>query len=245
MKSPVSVVSALLGLALLVGSCVSSDSPTGVPEGHALVGLALQPSLIPSAADGSAAPINRIRAVTTRRSDNVELDVTEVDVSPTDASWELVLTIPTSGATTVVVVTLYLIHVADDGTETVEFSGRLEVTLTTGVAVSPDIPLVRGPIASMFATAVTITSAPEIMAEGTTRALTAVATTSESVQPTIFWTSLNPGVITMAGSTATAVTAGTARIVASAGAFADTVSITVTPSTVDAAQSSVAVSVSL
>ena len=84
MKSPVRVVSALLSLALSVGSCVGGDSATDVYEGDGLVGLAIQPDLIPSAANASARPIHRIRAVTARVSDHVVLDVTVVQVTPTD-----------------------------------------------------------------------------------------------------------------------------------------------------------------
>ena len=65
------------------------------------------------------------------------------------------------------------------------------------------------------------------MSVGTQATLTATAITSIGTSPTIFWTSLDPQVLTLQGARATAVSPGAARVVASAGAFADTVQINV------------------
>ncbi len=125
---------------------------------------------------------------------------------------------------------VYLIHVTEEGTESVEFSGRTDAfALEAGEPTSPEVTLVRGPIANLFVTSVVVTSPPAVMAIGTTQALVAGSTTTGTTGPTIFWTSLDAGVLTVAGSAATAVAYGTARVVASAGAFADTVSIVVPP----------------
>jgi len=101
-------VRAYSAVALWAAACVGTDSSTGWPGDDASATLAVQPALIPSPADGSALPINRIRAVTTRVPDQSVLDVTVQDVSPTAASWEMVLSVPASEDETVVIVFLYL-----------------------------------------------------------------------------------------------------------------------------------------
>lgn len=228
MRSTSPLLLSALSLALLVAACFGSDSATGVPGADGLVGLAIQPALIQSAADGDALPINRIRTVTTRVSDNTVLDDKTVQVDPGATSWDLVLRIRDSGDETVVVIFLYLMNASGDGPASVEFSGRSEpITLVAGEVISPDIPFVRGPLANLFVTGVTITSAPAVMEVDDVATLEATAETSGSVDPTLFWTSLDPSVIAITGSTATAVTPGTAELVASAGAHSDTVLVIV------------------
>jgi hypothetical protein len=73
----------VLGL-LLVGSCVGGERATG-PD-RAELALTIQPALIPSAADGSALPIHRIRAVAARQPDGAVLRELSLDVSPTAPS---------------------------------------------------------------------------------------------------------------------------------------------------------------
>src|SRR5262245_37461046 len=126
------VLAGLAAIALLVGSCVGDDGPTGVRDG-AEIGLAIQPALIPSAADGSALPINRIRTRVVREADDVSLREQRFDVSPTATSWTLDVTVPVAGDEVEVLVYLYLINVAGDGTETVQFSGRTDpITVSAG-----------------------------------------------------------------------------------------------------------------
>jgi adhesin HecA-like repeat protein len=102
------------------------------------------------------------------------------------------------------------------------------LTVTVGQRVANvDADIVRGPLSNLLVTGVTITSAPAVLSVGATGAFAAsVVTTGES--PEVFWTSLDPAVLTMADSVGTAVSAGTADVVASSGAFADTVSVSVT-----------------
>lgn len=217
----------MLGLlaALFVEACVGDATSPSLatilsPE------LAPQPALIPSAADGSALPINRIRAVTTDGTDGPVLDDTEVDVSPTAARWELLIDLPERSNTANVVVTVYLMNVAGDGTRAVQFSGRTEpFPIPPGGSATPDVPIVRGPLANLYTTSVTILQAPSTMSVGTQAILTATAVTSTETAPTVFWTSLDPEVLAVQGATATALSPGAARVVASAGAFADTVQI--------------------
>ena len=230
----------LLGLAvliLLIGSCVGSDSPTEVDELMPPVSLGIAPALIPSAADASALPINLIRAVTARTDNNLLLRDQRFPVDPSDSTWTIDISVPMSGATIDVVVFLTLINVAADGSEEVQFSGRSPViALEPGAppVTGVDVDLFRGPIANLNVTGVTITSSPDTLIEGKTATLSGTAVTTTPVNvPQIFWTSLDPTVLTTSDSVATGVGAGTTQIVASAGAHADTVSVVVIAPPVD------------
>ena len=85
MKTPARIL--LLAAVLVVGSCVGGEDPTGVRVAE--VTLALQPALIPSAADGSALPIDRIRAVVLRQPDDVLLQDQRFDVLSTAFGWTI------------------------------------------------------------------------------------------------------------------------------------------------------------
>ena len=228
MKPPLRVLVAATSLLVSVGACFATDSTTGMGGGQAPAELAIQPALIPSPADGGAEPINRIRAVATRVPDHAVLGQTVIDVSPTADSWSVDLTVTQSGEEeTTVVVFLYLIHV-EGGVESVQFSGRSDpILLVPGEMISPDIPIVRGPVANLSVTDVAITSVPTTMVVGETQPLSETVSTSETVEPLIFWTSLDPGVLSLDGSTVTALAPGTADVAASAGAFSDVATITV------------------
>lgn len=56
--------------------------------------IAVQPALIPSPADGSAPPINRIRTTAVRVSDRAVLREQRFDVSPASPSWALDIDVP-------------------------------------------------------------------------------------------------------------------------------------------------------
>ena len=158
----------------LVGSCVSHDSPTSVGE-RLPAGIVLQPALIPSPADSSALPINRIRVVTARVPDNVVLSDTVVVVQPGDPSWTLNLGVSLSASPTRALAFLYLLNEAVGGARTVEFSGKTDtLTLVSGQTTQPaNIPLVRGPIGNLSVTGVTITNASTVVVRGGTLGLTA------------------------------------------------------------------------
>lgn len=219
-----------LSATILIGSCVGDDTPTDV-GGAALLDIPVSPALIPTPADGGAAPINRIRARVTRVSDNVVLGQTQIDVDPDAEQWEVLLKASVGGRGPVdVTVFVLLIHATGD-VESVEFSGLVgPLTLTAGQTVdAADVPIVRGPIANFFTTGVTISSAPGTLGEGATASLSAAATTSGSVPPTVFWTVLDSAVLSSSGSEVTGLAPGVGRVVASAGMHADTASITVVP----------------
>ncbi|MGE0158752.1 MAG: beta strand repeat-containing protein, partial [Gemmatimonadales bacterium] len=223
----------LLVLVALAGSCVGGDRATG-PD-VAELSLTLQPALIPSAADASALPIHRIRAVVARQLDGAVLREQRQDVSPTAPSWTLEVSVPVGSQSTTVVVYLYLLNVGSDGTETVQFSGRtapLSISSGTRLAdVAADV--VRGPLSNLSVTGVTITSSPDTLYVGGTSNLSAIVTSSAPTPVQVFWTSLDPTVVGVIDSTATGIAAGTAQIVASAGAHADTTGVVVIVPAVD------------
>jgi Bacterial Ig-like domain len=212
-----------------VGSCTGDSATTGPSTDGPSVSVAPQLALIPSAGDATALPVNRIRSVTARTDDGAVLDETSTEVSPTDDVWELSLSIPGQDGVSVVVY-VYLLNVSETGAETVQFSGRTDpITLGGDAALTPDVVLVRGPLENLSTTGVTITSAPASLLNGESATLVAEATTTAPAQPTVFWTSLDPAILTMGGPVASGIMIGTTRVVASAGAFADTVSIRVGP----------------
>lgn len=233
MRIPVRPPLALTVL-LLVGSCVSTDSSTGVGDAVSPADVFVQPAVVPSAADASALPINRIRAVTARWPDEVVLDDTTFVVDPTATEWELAIGVELTESPVTARVTLHLIHDDGAGTQSIEYSGRTDtLTVAGGTTTEPaDIPLVRGPLANLFVTGVAITSSLTVV-EGQTLALTADVTTTSSTTPTVFWTSLDTTVATVSGSTALGVAPGPVDIVATAGAVSDTATVTVIVPPVD------------
>ncbi|MGD2046094.1 MAG: hypothetical protein PVH96_07720 [Gemmatimonadota bacterium] len=228
MRRPPVFLAVLASVCLLVASCDGRDGPTGV-EGSP-IGIAINPALIPSAADDGALSINRIRASAVRISDDVVLGESIIDVSPTDATWTVDLDVTLPSSPTDVRVFVLLIHV-EGSVETVEFSGLVgSLSLEAGDEVQvADIPIVRGPLANHFTTGVSITSAPGTLTVDESATLAATATTSASTAPTVFWTVLDSAVLSANGATVTGIGAGTGRVVASAGSFADTASVVVQP----------------
>ena len=221
---------AVFASAILIGSCVGTEAPTGIGVEDMQLTIPISPALVPSAADGGALPINRIRARVSRVSDNTQLGSTSVDVTPTAEEWAVTVDARVRAGGDTVSVFVHLIHV-EGAVETIEFSGVVgPLALTPGqIADAADIPIVRGPVHNVFVTGVSITSAPASLMEGQTATLTAEATTSAATPPSLFWTVLDSTILAGADSTVTALVPGTGRVVASAGAFADTASIVVTP----------------
>ncbi|MEQ1857902.1 MAG: hypothetical protein ABL963_15715, partial [Longimicrobiales bacterium] len=222
---------ALLAGTAFVASCLGPEA-TGVRD-DGLAALAISPALIPSPADGSALPINRIRTTALRVSDGAVLGESVTDVSPTAPSWTLSLDVRLPTSTVDVTLTVLLINVASGGGESVEFSGVAgPLTLREGDGpVTPDVPIVRGPPANVFTTGITITSAPDTLAVNGTGTVSATASTSGTVTPTVFWTVLDTAVLSLSGTTLTGRALGTGRVVASAGAFTDTAAVVVATGT--------------
>lgn len=211
----------------MVGSCVGTESPTGTGSEAA---LGVQPALIPTPADADALPINRIRVLVARVSDGVLVSQSAADVTATDPSWTVDVTVPEPYSTSTVYVFAWLLNVAGDDTESVQFSGRSDaIELVPGEELSPDIPIVRGPVANLFTTAISITSPPATLAQGASVTLAADVTSDGADDPIVYWTSLDPTVVSMTGAVATGTAEGTTQIVASAGMFADTATVQVLP----------------
>ncbi len=213
---------ALLTAAL---AACAGDSPTGHRTLPAIP-IAVQPSLIESPSNATARPINRIRASARRVPDDALVGDTVLDVNPSAASWEVGLSVD-GGTPLTVSVTVLLIHVDGTGAEEVQFSGRAGPITLNGTPVAPDVAIARGPLANFATTSVSISSAPAQLPLGSQTTLGAEVGYSGAVAPTVFWTSLDPGIVSMADSVATAVAEGTATIVASAGIYADTVTLDV------------------
>lgn len=216
---------AILALTVVASGCFVSETVS--IDTSSPLGLAIQPALIPSAADGSALPINRIRTSTIREGDGALLGETVQDVSPSAEEWEVVIPPLGVGEVTVVVL-LYLINVDGNGDEAVQFSGRSDpIAVVPGVEASPEVPFVRGPLSNLGVTSVTIESAPTPIVEGQRVPVGAVATFTGAEAPTIFWSSLDGQLLEVIGDTVVALAVGTGRVTASAGAYADTVEIVV------------------
>lgn len=235
----------LLPAALLLAltTCVG-DSGTG-PGADAIVSLPIQPAIIEGPADGTALPINRIRVVV--RAHSVDLRGAAVvgeilaeerfDVDPASMSWEIDVRVPLRPDQLEDVVAYFsLIHASAAG-ELVEFSGTTQpIRLAPSASVEPaELDLVRGPLANLFATGVTIVAPPEVAVVGVPVPLYATATTTAAEAPTVFWVSLDPALGTVADAVLTGVTEGTVRVAAAAGAHADTVAIRVSPAPADPA----------
>jgi uncharacterized repeat protein (TIGR01451 family) len=215
---------------LLAQSCVGGDAPVAPGEAGRRVSLPIQASVVASAADAAAPPINRIRAVAERVPGGETVDSVVTDVSPTAGSWTLSLSVSTSDPTLVVVVYLQLIHVDASGRETVEYSGRTApITVVPGGTAEPaSVEVVRGPMDNLSVTSVAISGAPTSLEEGDSATLSVQVTTSDAnATPVVFWTVLDAGVAGVSAGVVHALLPGTARVVASAGPEADTVSIAV------------------
>lgn len=209
---------------LLAAGCIASDSPTS----PSVTAVAPNPALIPSAADGSAQPVNRIRAVARTSPEGEVLGDLRFDVDPRDAEWTLDITLPGAPERAVVVLTLFLLHVDEEDTESVEFSGEAgPFSLVPGQTVAPDVPIVRGPLDNLYVTGVSIVTAPDTLIEGESADLMVDVMTGQPASPDVFWTSLDTAILRMVGVTASGILPGSARVVASAGAFADTVTVVV------------------
>jgi hypothetical protein len=219
-----------LAAALILGivACVPADGPTSPGDGPSVV--APRFAFIPSPADGRAGPINRILAVVISAADGAALATRLLDVSPSAPSWTVSVPVPVVDPDVSAVLEIFLTHVDAEGAQTLWFSGRTEpFTLRRGAVLHPELFLVLGPLANLETTSVSILHAPAALAIGEVDLLTASATTSGTLPPLVFWTSLDTAVVRVSLASATGVASGTARVVASAGAFADTAIIVVPP----------------
>lgn len=216
---------------LALATCVGE--PATGPSSASSLTLPLQPAIIPGAADATALPVNRIRAVvreTAETQAGAVLSEARFDVDPQAESWEVEIDVPLTGSSAEVVAELSLIHAAG-GTEVVEFSGLTRpMTLGPGGSVEPaDIDIVRGPLSNLHVTGVAIGDVPGSLFEGESAPFTADATSSGDEAPSVFWVSLEEEVAVVSDSIVTGVAPGITRIVAAAGAHSDTTVLEVLP----------------
>lgn len=233
--------------AVLVGSCTDGPSPTDVAGDRASAVVSMSPELQPGLPLEGALPVNRIRAVATTVGTGEEVGRTDVNVSATTSAWTLEVAVALSGQISLqVYLTLELIH-AEGGLERVQWSTRLgPITVFPGVTSPvPNVSLIRGPLANLSVTGVSIQGAPENLRMGEAVEVAAEVTTREpGSQPRVFWASLDPEVAAVVPTgddpgnpsdpvLVQALSTGTARIVAVAGTVADTVTLPVLPGLFD------------
>ena len=172
--------------------------------------------------------INRIRITARDVSTNAVVGSVVTAVNPADAEWQISLEVelPASGALDVQL-TIELLH-ADGATESVEWSGTTTVSVSAAqrspVAV---VEVYRGPPANLTVTSVQISGAPSALIEGASAALVATASNATGTAR-IFWNALDASIATVDDSgNVHGVRPGAARVVASAGPHADTVTLNV------------------
>jgi hypothetical protein len=223
------VVLALLG-AVLLGTCTDGKDLAG-PVGESHVLLSMGSDLLAALVPDEARPIQRIRITAEEVPGGARLGEATQEVDPQAQEWTLDFSLSIPVESTVVVTLSVELLSLSTGTPLVEWSGRTgPITLQVGTVTEiQDIPLVKGPLSNLAVTEVSIEEPVPDIREGESAQLTAVAsTTTPQDPPTIFWRSLNPGVATVSGTgLVQAVLPGLARIVATAGAAADTVTVTV------------------
>jgi len=215
---------------VLLGTCTDGEGPVGlVGESHLL--LSVGPELMASLAPDEARPIERIRITVEEVPGGARLGGTTEGVDPQDGEWTISFSVAVPVESTVVVTLSVELISLSTGTELVEWSGKAgPITLRVGTETEiQDIALVKGPLANLGVTEVTIQEPAPVMREGQSAQLSASANTSTPQDPpTLFWRSLNPGVATVSGNgLVQAVAPGLAMIVVTAGAAADTVTVTV------------------
>lgn len=221
----------LLG-SVLVGTCSEGKDPAALLEdAHLLVTLSTA-GLADLAPEGTGS-IEDIRLTVEEVGTGTFLGRETFDVYPQAQEWTLDFSLPISpGSEVFVSLSAELLSFAA-GVEVVEWSGRVG-SLTLKVespTVVQDVPLVRGPLGNVGVTGIAIQEPVPSLREGQDAQLTATAsTTTPASQPTIFWSSLDPGVATVSGTgLVQGSTPGLAGIVATAGVAADTVPVPVLP----------------
>lgn len=215
--------------ATLLLSCVQSDDPTGIGEAEDVF-FPIQPALIPSPADASADPVDRIRLWATRDSDGVLVGQEEYDVDPNADEWSFDFSVRAPYEPGIDVRMWAVLLATQGAQEEIQFSGIAgPFNVSAGQLLdSLDLPIIRGPIANHYVTSVTVESAPDSLAEGASAPLTAVVESSDTLPATVYWTALDSAVVSVADSMVTGVAPGVGRVVASVGSWTDTASIVVT-----------------
>lgn len=223
---------ALISLTMLL-SCVGGESPTDTTGRVPTASLSIVP-VFPSQAQAlgvEAAPINTIRLTVLQIPGETVVASTVLAADPNASQWDVSIEVPlSSDAGVQYVVEIELVN-TQDGVETVQWSGRTQpLALTPGVSNAVrKVGVVRGPLGNLSVTSLSI-AGPNTVPEQEAFTLTAQVTTSHAAsQPTVFWTSLDPTIATIASDGhGLALKAGTARIQAVAGPITTVHEITVT-----------------
>lgn len=221
---PLLLLSALL--AVFAGSCRDTGAPLQPVGGVAR--LALVPQF--GSYVGMVEPISLIRA--TVSAGGVIIHTQDFSVAPGADAWDLTLEVPLTGVSaTQAVVTLVLIHIADDGAEVPQFSGRQTVSLSPGAPPAPTaVTLYQGGPENLEVTGVSIVTGVPTLIEGETAAAQASASGGGGATPQVFWSSANPAIATVSPEgDITAVLPGATTIIAQAGAHSAAFALTVTP----------------
>ena len=226
------VVASILVLTgtLLVGTCTDGTAPEG-PRGESQLTLTLAKGLLPDLAPDQVRPIERIRLTAQEVPGGTVLGSTSFTVDSGASQWTLDFSILLAEATTVSVTLSVELISLGTGSQLVEWSGRTgSLTLQVGQPTEvSDIDLVKGPLANLSVTGLSFDLPDLVLREASEAEVSVTVNTSmPQTPPTIFWRSLNPGVATVSGEgLVRSVVPGQARIVATAGAFADTLDVRV------------------
>ena len=215
--------------ALFAATCTSGDAPLS-PNGFARANhLAIRPEYVVLGGHVQTDPINRIHLLARAQPSQVVLADTILDVSPTDASWNLGidLRLPENQENASVVVTIELINSSAAG-ERVQWSGEtapITVTLGATAPSPPPVLVFPGPPSNLTITGVSITTDSVSIIEGDS-ALMNASVTGATGTPVVIWSTLDPAVaaVSPAGHVR-GVRNGTARVVAQAGPKADTTTV--------------------
>ena len=231
MTRPPARLLALVFFAVLIGSCRKTDAPRDPidPTGPVSLSVPISPVLLPSPANDGAAPVDRLEVTIVTLPDSALLGTITASATPGSTDWDVNVTGSTEATSLQVAVTVSLISTSG-GTPTVQFSGFVSpVSISASGTIAPiEIPLVRGPLANVFATGVTVDLAPDSVDIDESGSIAGSATTSGSVPPTVFWTVLDTTILELDGdTTVTGRAAGTTQLIASAGRFSDTTSVVV------------------
>ncbi|MFL5580803.1 MAG: beta strand repeat-containing protein [Gemmatimonadaceae bacterium] len=221
----VRLLCAVLAILGAIASCRDGDGAGPLPARSVAFGL--RPYYAVTAA--SAPPINVVRLVAREEPGGDVLGSAELTVDPAASEWPLTLEVDVPGGVSVnVTLTIELLSRDGAGASTVEWSGRtdpIEVRPTSPTEVA-DVALGRGPLENLLVTGVEL-SAPRLdLVEGD-EVRPAVAVTG-APGALVFWGALDDAVATVdATGLVRTLRDGTARIVASAGTRADTITFVV------------------
>ncbi|MGQ0813832.1 MAG: hypothetical protein ACT4O1_05145, partial [Gemmatimonadota bacterium] len=164
--------SALFGaFLLLLSGC--GDSGLFSPNTRGPTRLSLRPYFSVVNGSSSAADINRIRLTIRERPALTLIKQEIVDVATTDNSWNVDLEVPPNSELQIVI---ELINVGPTG-ERVDFSGIVEVSVTTGPQPpTPPVPVFPGGPENLAITNVVIAPRDQDLLEGDVVDLNATAT---------------------------------------------------------------------